>query len=153
MVFQGQRYSIWIEAEAWTPDQWAPADANSDAIVTFENGERWVATFFSYGNILSLAEKHRQTGEQLGGAYFVATDMILVDEVTRPRLEEVVADLLVHDDFSTYFTHCARDAGTAGSGTPVYLGTLDELLGGLDDERATKQLDVLGSMMGKVGYR
>jgi hypothetical protein len=153
MEFQGQRYSIWIEAEAWAPGQWTPADANSDAIVTFESGERWVATFFSYGNILSLAEKSRHGGERLRGAYFVATDMILVDEVTRPRLEEVVADLLAEDDFSTYFTRCPADVDTPASDAPVYLGTLDDLLGRLDDERATEQLGVLGSMLGRVGYR
>src|SRR5437773_12452056 len=47
------------------------------------NPTTWVATFFSYQNILSLANKNRVAGECLGGKYFVATDMILVAEVTR----------------------------------------------------------------------
>jgi hypothetical protein len=76
MDFQSQKYSIWIEAEVWAPDQWTPADDNSDVIVTFENGERWAATFFSYQNILSLAEKNRLTGECLNGKYLVATDRL-----------------------------------------------------------------------------
>lgn len=104
MDLKGQPYSIWIEAEAWAPGQWTPIDANSDAIVTFENGDRWVATFFSYQNILSLAGKNVETGECLGGRYFAATDMILVDEVSRERIEEVVADLLESDGFRLYFT-------------------------------------------------
>jgi hypothetical protein len=71
-------YSIWIEAEEWAVGEWTPIDDNSDVIVTLENGERWMATFFSYQNILSLAEKNRHSRECLGGKYFVAKEMILV---------------------------------------------------------------------------
>ena len=106
MDFQGPEYSIWIEAEEWAPGAWTPADDNSDVIVTFKNGAQWVATFFSYQNILSLREKNRGTGECLGGKYFCATDMILVDEVSRERIEEVVDDLLKQEEFDTYFALC-----------------------------------------------
>src|ERR671916_1270078 len=106
MYSQRQKYSIWIEAEEWAEGEWTPADDNSDVIVTFETGERWVATFFSYQNILSLAKKNRGTGECLSGKYFVATDMILIDEVSRERIEEVVADLLKQDEFKRYFACC-----------------------------------------------
>ena len=108
-----QKYSLWIEAEQWPDGMWAPADANSDVIVTFENGERWVATFFSYQNILSLAEKNRETGECLSGKYFCATDMILADEVSRARIEEVVAEMLDRKEFATFFARCEDDAGDA----------------------------------------
>jgi hypothetical protein len=82
-------------------------------MVTFENGERWVATFFSYQNILSLREKNRETGECLGGKYFCATDMILVDEVSRKRIEEVVSEMLGLKEFATYFARCEDDADDA----------------------------------------
>src|SRR6267142_2266785 len=101
-----QNYSIWIAAEEWAPGEWTPNDDNTDVIVTFENGTRRMASFFSYQNIFSLAEKNRQTGECLNGKYFVATDVILVDEVTRRRIEEVVADLIKRDDFEKYFVLC-----------------------------------------------
>ena len=107
-------YSIWIEAEEWVVGEWNPVDDNSDVIVTFENGDKWVATFFSYQNILSLTQKNRKTGECLGGKYFVATDMILVDEVSRDRIEEVVADLVKANDLETYFAQCEEAAGGAG---------------------------------------
>lgn len=113
MDSQRQKYSIWIEAEGWVEGEWTPADDNSDVTVTFENGERWVATFFSYQNILSLAEKNRGTGECLGGKYFVATDMILVDEVSRERIEEVVAKLLKENEFERYFAFCENAADVA----------------------------------------
>jgi len=98
-----QNYEIWIEAEQWAPGEWVPGDCNSDVFVTFENGERWVATFFTYQNISSLAKKNQSTGECLGGKYFWATDMILVDELTRERIEEVVSDLIAAADFKTVF--------------------------------------------------
>lgn len=108
-----QQYSIWIEAEEWAPGEWTPRDDNTDVIVTFEDGARWVATFFSYQNIVSLAEKNHQTGECLGGKYFVATDAILVDEVTRQRIKEVVVDLIRRREFERHFTLCESVAETA----------------------------------------
>jgi len=94
---------IWIEAELWEETEWDPADGNTDAIVTLEDGSRWVATFFSYANIRSLAEKNKRTGECLGGRYFYATDMVLVDEVSRSRIREVVEDLLASGEFDSAF--------------------------------------------------
>src|SRR5262249_32714919 len=108
-----QKYSIWIEAEQWETGEWTPSDDNTDVVVLFEDGSRWVATFFSYQNVSSLAEKNRATGECLGGKYFVATDMILVDEVTRQRIEEVIEELLNRSEFEIYFAPCEPVAETA----------------------------------------
>jgi|KBSSwiStaDraftv2_1062776.scaffolds.fasta_scaffold1773997_2 hypothetical protein len=108
-----QNYSIWIEAEEWSASEWTPRDDNTDVTVTFDDGARWVATFFSYQNILSLAEKNRQTGECLGGKYFVGTDTILADEVSRQRIEEVIADLIRCGDFEKYFALCESVADNA----------------------------------------
>jgi hypothetical protein len=113
MDSKSQKYSVWIEAEEWAPGEWTPADDNSDVIVTFENGDRWVATFFSYQNILTLREKNRDTGECLGGGYLCATDMILVDEVSRERIEAVVSEMLTQNEFATYFARCRNNAGDA----------------------------------------
>ncbi len=71
---------------------------------TLDDGTRWVATFFSYANIASLAEKNGRTGENLHGKFFWASDMILVDEVSRQRIEEVVAHLLEQDKFKWVLT-------------------------------------------------
>lgn len=58
---KGMNYSIWIEAEQWAEGEWNIHDVNTDAIVTFEDGSRWVASFFTYKNIQTLAEKNQQT--------------------------------------------------------------------------------------------
>ena len=115
-----QRYSIWMEAEEWAPGQWTPADTNSDVIVTFEDGSRWVATFFSYTNINTLVEKNRRTGERMSGKYFWSSDMILVDEVSRARIEEIVRYLIETNEFRQIFTPLPpatddEDAATPGA--------------------------------------
>ena len=98
-----ENYYIWIEAEQWAAGEWIPADCNSDVIVSFEKGAEWVATFFTYQNISSLAKKNQSSGECLNGKYFWATDMILVDELTRERVEEVVIDLIANQEFERVF--------------------------------------------------
>lgn len=87
-------YTIWIEAEHWEEGKCHPTDNNSDVIVTMANGTRWFATFFSYDNITSLVKKFKESGECLRGKYFWAADMILVDEISRYRIEEVVYHLI-----------------------------------------------------------
>jgi hypothetical protein len=101
---QPRGYTLWIEAEEWVPGEWTPDDDNTDVIVTFSDASRWVATFLSYTNIHTLTEKNRRTGECLAGAYFWASDMILIDEVSRPRIEEVVQHLIQEGEFEVIFT-------------------------------------------------
>ena len=99
-------FTVWIEAEHWEEGQWKPADDNSDAIVTLEDGSRWFATFFSYVNIGSLTQKNKQAGECLSGKYLFSTHMILVDQVTRIGIEEVITHLLASGEFESAFSRC-----------------------------------------------
>jgi hypothetical protein len=94
---------IWLEAEQWADGEWDLHDGNSDVIVTFENSEKWVASFFTYRNVHSLVEKNKLSGECLSGAYFWATDMILVDELSRSRIESVINELIREGQFETAF--------------------------------------------------
>ena len=96
-------YEIWIEAEHWSPGQWVPRNANSDVIVTFPDGRRWTATFVSYENISTMRLKNQETGECLTGRYFWAADLVLVDEVTRSRIGDVINDLLARGEFAGAF--------------------------------------------------
>lgn len=97
------QHSIWIEAEQWAPGEWDPKDCNSDVIVTVEGKGRWVATFFTYENIKALARKNRESGECLNGSYFWASDLVLIDELTRTKVEEVVAHMIAEDEFEMAF--------------------------------------------------
>jgi hypothetical protein len=52
----------------------------------------------------TLTQKNKRTGECLAGAYFWSSDMLLIDEVSRQRIEEVIAQLLKENDFEVIFT-------------------------------------------------
>ncbi|KRE29651.1 hypothetical protein [Paenibacillus sp. Soil522] len=99
-------FSIWIEAEEWAEGEWDIYDDNTDVIVMFEDGSKWVASFYTYKNIQTLAEKNRQTGECLHGKYFWGSDMLLVDECSRIRIEEVIEHLIIQGDFELLFDKC-----------------------------------------------
>jgi hypothetical protein len=62
-----------------------------------------------------LTDKNRQTGECLSGAYFWASDMILIEEVSRPRIEEVVQHLIQEGELEAIFTRL-RPADPADNG-------------------------------------
>jgi hypothetical protein len=101
---QPRGYTLWIEAEEWAPGEWSPADDNTDVIVTFDDASCWAATFLSYANSWTLTENNRRTGEYLAGAYLWASDMILVDEVNRLRIEKVGQHHLQEGNFEAVFT-------------------------------------------------
>jgi hypothetical protein len=102
-------YTIWIEAEAWVPGTWAPNDTDTDVLVTWEDGDRWVASFITYQHVKTVTERYKKTGECLSGAYFWTSDMILVDEATRQQIEEVIKDLIQTDYFESVFKQCPKD--------------------------------------------
>jgi hypothetical protein len=97
-------YTIWIEAEEWGEGAWNPADEASDVIVTFADGRRWIASFVAYGHVATLVERNRESGENLGGRYLWASDLVLVDQVRRDSIEAVVADLMADGGFESAFT-------------------------------------------------
>jgi hypothetical protein len=103
--------SIWIEAENWELGELNPADANTSVVVTLEDGSIWTATFFTYRNVLTLVESYKSDSECLNGKYFWAWDMILVDEVTRERIEEVVRHFFEEREFSGPFRECSEHNG------------------------------------------
>lgn len=99
----GGGHSVWIEAEEWG-EPWDPRDEASDVVVTMPGGERWIASFVAYGHVPTLVTRNRESGECLGGTYLWATDLILVEELTRPTIEAVVADLIRDGGFESAFT-------------------------------------------------
>lgn len=100
------QYRIWIEAEVWAPGQWDYDDGNTDVIINFDDGARWAATFITYANVTSLTEKNQHTGECLSGKYLWVADMLLVDKISRERIEEVVQYLWVTGEFAQVFVQC-----------------------------------------------
>jgi hypothetical protein len=61
-----------------------PDNDNVDVQVTFPNGERFSAGFFTLQSIRTLMKRYKKSGECAGGLYFWASDMILVTTVSHP---------------------------------------------------------------------
>ena len=109
-------FQLWIEAEEWAPGEWDPADDVTDAIVTLADGTRWVASFCSFAHIARLRANCAESGECLGGRYLWASDLILVDDTSRPSLEAVVRDLLAGDELRSAFSPADDDGGEDDGG-------------------------------------
>ncbi len=52
---------------------------------------------------MRLVEQNKETGSCLSGKYFWARNMILVDEISRERIEEVIARLMLSGEFYEVF--------------------------------------------------
>lgn len=76
------------------PDSWNPKDYNVDIEVHLPDGRRFAATFFTFENIKGLMRNYSQTGECDHGLYFWASDMILVEELTRPVIVKTIRSLI-----------------------------------------------------------
>ena len=89
----------------WVEDEFGidPNDDNVDVTVVFENGDRYVATFFSLQNLASLMEHYEETGECAGGLYVWSTNMIVVSRLTRDNVRRAIADLLENEEFASAF--------------------------------------------------
>ncbi|MDW7673989.1 MAG: hypothetical protein SCK28_05575 [Bacillota bacterium] len=93
---------IWIEIEE-TSDEIDQFNCNSDVIVKFNGGNRWIATFITYKNIEKLVRDNRVSGECMKGQFFWASNMLLVESIDRKSVEKVVQYLLTKKDFEKVF--------------------------------------------------
>ena len=97
-------FDLWIEAEEWPDGEWQPGDAVTDAVVTLADGSKWIATFCAFGHVETLRRNCGTSGENLGGKYLWASDLILIDDTSRASIEAVVADLIAAGDVPSAFS-------------------------------------------------
>jgi len=100
-MLKGQHYKITVHAGL---DGLDPRQGNVDVEVVFDDGARYMATFFTLENIQKLMEEYEQSGECMKGFYFWATDMILVRRLSRERISKVVGDLIGKGEFEKAFS-------------------------------------------------
>lgn len=106
-MFEKKRH-VRIAAESWVED---PEDAHVDVVVTFPDATTWIADFYTFKCLESIREDYRVKGYGLDGAYWAASKVVLVDRVTRERIEQIVDELIEKGTFSYAFE---------------YLGAVDE---------------------------
>lgn len=82
-------------------------NGNIDIFVSY-NRETYVATFFTYQNILSLIDQNKKTGECLNGKFFWASDMILINDLKKETINQVINEMINDNSFLDAFTRCAK---------------------------------------------
>ena len=79
------------------------ADCYTDIIVEMINGDKYVASVFTYTNIETLKNKHKKNGEYLNGKYLWAKGMFLIQNCSLDTVKEVVSHLIDEGEFTTTF--------------------------------------------------
>jgi len=100
-----QNIQIWFKSENFGPIISGEAiyNDNTDVIIEFDSGEKYVATFFTFKNIEHLRKNYLKSGECLNGKYFWASDLLLIDKITREDIEIVIDHLLTSGEFYSVF--------------------------------------------------
>jgi hypothetical protein len=114
-----ETFEVWIEAEQWVPGHWTPRDDITDAIVTLAGGTRWMATFCAFDHVATLRRLYAETGECLAGKYFWASDLILIDDTSRPSIEAAVRDLIASGELQSAFSPCDGDSDEPAGQPPL----------------------------------
>ncbi len=76
---------------------------NTDVVVEFASGRRYIATFFTYQNIETIKQQNQNSGDFKNGKYFWANNMLLLDDCSLPSVTIVVEELLEEGEFHQVF--------------------------------------------------
>jgi hypothetical protein len=76
---------------------------STDVIVHFENGDRYVAPFFSYENLKDLMEIERRSKEFQSGEYYKVLNIVLVKDFNSGNLFPVIECMMSEGDFQLIF--------------------------------------------------
>jgi len=101
--------SVWFEFEEWSEPH-NENDDNSDVIFNLSDGTKWVASFFTIQNIISLFRKNKETGECLKGLYFCSTDMIIIETLNRESILKTIENMIKENIIESY---CSKVDSTA----------------------------------------
>lgn len=77
-------------------------DMNTDVIVDFEDGEQYVATFFSYKNLKKMLEADLKAESKLH-EYYLIVNLVLVENFNNGNLFPVVESMIAEGDFQLAF--------------------------------------------------
>lgn len=74
-----------------------------DVIVELENDHKYVASFFTFDYVNRLCYESKGNGEFLNGQFFWAKNMLLIQECSSVKIQEVVEFLMEEGDFFDVF--------------------------------------------------
>lgn len=76
---------------------------STDVIVELINGDTYVASFFTYTYLELSKARHHKNGAFLGGKYFWAESMVIIDNCSAANIQKVIKHLFAEGDFQTVF--------------------------------------------------
>jgi hypothetical protein len=78
-------------------------DLNTDVIVSLDNGDEYIATFFSFKNLQGMIEEHRHSKEFLTRRCYKTLNAVLVNDFKYENLRPVIERMIVEGDFQVMF--------------------------------------------------
>jgi hypothetical protein len=94
---------IYLSSEYEEGDDVDEQKDDTDVIVAFTNGEKYIASFFAFHALGLLRKRNEEKGDFLNGKYFWSQSMVLIDDCSRQSIERVVDHLLQKGDFKAVF--------------------------------------------------
>ncbi|MDQ0059991.1 hypothetical protein [Paenibacillus harenae] len=98
-----QRRHIRIDSEDFVEDI---ENSQVDVVVIFPDSTTWISNFYTIKCIESMRSDYLKNGRCLNGAYWCASSpVIIVDNVSRERIEQVVDELIENKTFEYLFEY------------------------------------------------
>lgn len=94
---------IYLSNEFASREQSEEENGNTEVIVQLTNGERHVASFFTFKNIELIRKENKRNGTFLEGKYFWVKGMFLIDNCGRESISQVVDHLINEGEFFQVF--------------------------------------------------
>ena len=95
--------SIKLSAEYLGDDKVNYDNLNTDVIVEFKSGERFVASFYSINKLKDFIKEVEQTDDYKSGQFYRLMELILVKDLNTENLYPVIESMLNEGDFQLVF--------------------------------------------------
>jgi hypothetical protein len=76
---------------------------STDVIVRMDTGERYIATFFSYKNLVETVKLEMETWDPYQGQYYKVLDTVIVKDFNSGDLRAVIEHMVAEGDFQLVF--------------------------------------------------
>lgn len=76
---------------------------HSDVFVQFDNGDEYLATFFSTEAIKGMIEKERKTKKYASGRYYKLLNAVMVSDLNNGDLFSIIEQMVAEGDFQLAF--------------------------------------------------
>lgn len=94
---------IFLSNEFHSETEINPQNTSTDVIVFLKSGEKYVASFFTFLNIEAQRLNNLKTGAYLNGDYFWVNNMLLIEDCSLQKIENVIQNLIEEGDFIEAF--------------------------------------------------